>query len=491
MDRKTNSDPHNFINNPGPYDKVTYEERYPKRNKILNNVLEAIGYTPLIRLNKIPQSYGVKCEILVKCEYFNPGGSIKDRIILRMLNDAENDGRLKEGGLLIEPSSGNTGIGLGLVAAQKGYKSIVTIPDKNVGEKFTLMKALGIELVKTPTAVAFDDPRSYFCVAYQMSSQIPGAITLNQYSNISNPLSNYDHTAEELIDDCEGKIDSVVIGTGTGGTLTGIAAKIKEKIPSCKVVGVDPVGSIIAQPDEINSGVSSYKVEGLGHDYCPNTCVRKHVDHWVKTTDKESFDTARRMIKEEGLLIGGSSGTAVIGAIKYALAHNLGEGHRIVVVLPDSIRNYMSKFVSDDWMVDYGYLPLDTYENRSHKLHGKKVKDIELQPIQTYDKSLTIQEALKLFNSGEKAIVVEKEGKVEGAIYEEDLLTTFNNRSLKATDKISEINSKLVPVIKGDTDLSIVSKLLERHKIVLVEGSSDADSKFYRVTPKDILNLSL
>ena len=211
--------PTDFMNEPSELDVVTFEERYPKRGKILNSVLDAIGNTPLIRLNKIPQSYGLKCEILVKCEYFNPSGSIKDRIVYRMINDAEKLGRIKEGSLLIEPSSGNTGISLGVVGNLKGYKSVVTVPDKNEGEKMTLMKGLGLDIVKTQTAVAWDSPQSYFSIAYKMSESTPDAITLNQYNNISNALSNYDQTGEEIVEDCDGKLDYIVIGTGTGGTL--------------------------------------------------------------------------------------------------------------------------------------------------------------------------------------------------------------------------------------------------------------------------------
>lgn len=480
--------PEDFVNKPGEFDVVTHEDRYPPRGKILNNILEAVGNTPLVKLNKVPQSFGVKAQILAKCEYFNPGGSIKDRIVMRMINDAVKLGRLKEGGHLIEPTSGNTGVALGLCCSVLGYKGTVTMADKNDGEKVTTMKALGLDIVKTPSAVAWDDPQSYFSVAYEMSKNTSGALTLNQYEIISNALANYDQTAEELIEQCEGKIDVVVMATGTGGTLTGIAAKIKEKIPTCKVVGVDPIGSLIAEPDELNKDVGKpYKIEGMGHDFVPQTCVRKYVDQWIKSKDQESFELARRLIKEEGLLIGGSCGSILYGAIQYALQHNLDENQRVVIVLPDSIRNYMNKYANDDWMVDFGYYPQSSYEDPKHRLHGKQVSSLNLSPIKTYTKDLTVQEAVKLFKDGEPVIVLENQGKILGGVLEATLLSTFNSKGLKLTDNLQQVAVKPVPVVKSNTDLSIVAKLLERHKAVFVQEKEGGDVS--RITALDLMTL--
>lgn len=484
--------PTDFVNDPSPLDIITKGDPFPpKSNRIYKDVIETIGNTPLIRLNKVPQAFGVKCEILVKCEYFNPGGSIKDRIAVRMIADAEKAGRLKEGGIIVEPSSGNTAIALGMVGGLKGYKTIITLPDKNEGEKVVVMKALGLDIIKTASAVAFDDPASYFCIAKQMSEEIPGAITLNQYSNISNGLANYDTTGEEILEACENKIDYFVAGTGTGGTMTGISAKLKERVPTCKVVGVDPVGSLIA---EGHGQMKPYKVEGLGHDFTPNTCVKKYVDHWVKTTDQEAFDIARKLIKDEGLLIGSSCGSAVWGAIKFALDNNLNENQRMVVLLPDSIRNYCSKFANDDYLVDWGFLPVDTYKNPNHKLFGKTVKDLgDLKTVRIYNNQLTVGDSLKLYNDGESAILVEKNGTLAGAIFETDFQGKVFEKNLPATAQLKEFNPKKVPVVDFGTDLSIVSKFLERHKFILVaeNASQDAKATFYKVTPKELFALSL
>lgn len=480
--------PEDFVNNPGPNDQVTFEERYPpKKNVILNDVLEAVGNTPLVRLNKIPQSFGVKCQILAKCEYFNPGGSIKDRIVLRMANDAEKQGRLKRGGTIIEPSSGNTAVSLGVVSAVRGYNTTITIADKNAGEKITTMKALGLGVVKTSSACKHDDAGSYFKVAERLTKETPGAITFNQYGNISNALANYDQTAEEILEACDNKVDAVVCGAGTGGTITGIAAKIKEKAPSCKIVGIDPVGSTMAEPAELNVEPGKpWKVEGMGHDFIPDSLVRRNVDSWVKTRDPESLDLARRMIKEEGLLVGASSGAILAGAIKYAKDNNLNENQRIVIVLPDSIRNYMTKFANDDWMVDFGFLPTDFYLNKNNKLYGKTVKDLNLNSsVKKYTNQLTIKEALEIFDKGAEEIVLEKDGQVDGIIYASNFITTYYEKGLKPTDSIKEVNPQKIPVVNAQTDLSVVSKLLERHKVVLAQGS-----ELIRITPKDLLKLS-
>lgn len=481
--------PADFVNNPHPDDKVTFEERYPpKKNRILNDVLEAVGNTPLVRLNKIPQSFGVKCQILAKCEYFNPGGSIKDRIVLRMTNDAEKAGKLKRGGTIIEPSSGNTAVSLGVVSAVRGYKSTITIADKNAGEKITTMNALGLNVIKTSSACKHDEPGSYFSVAERLTKETPGAITLNQYGNISNALANYDQTAEEILEACENKLDAVVCGAGTGGTITGIAAKIREKVPTCKIVGIDPIGSTMAQPESLNVEAGKpWKVEGMGHDFIPDGLVREHVDTWVKTRDPESLDLARRMIKEEGLLIGASSGAILAGAIKYALDNNLGENQRIVIVLPDSIRNYMTKFASDDWMVDFGFYPAEFYVNKNHKLYGKTVKELNLTSVKRYTNQMTVKEALEIFEKGAEEIVLEKGGQTEGVIYASNFIATYYEKGLKPTDLLKEVNPQKVPVVNQETDLSVVSKMLERHKVVLAQG----ESGLYRITSKDLLKLSV
>ena len=282
---------------------------------------------------------------------------MKDRIGKRMFEDAEKSGRIKPGDTIIEPTSGNTGIGLALSAAVKGYRMIVTLPEKMSAEKVNVLTALGAEIVRTPTEAAFDSPDSHIGVANRLQKEIENATILDQYGNPSNPLAHYDGTAEEILDQCDGKIDAIVLGAGTGGTLTGTARKIKERVPDCVVVGVDPIGSILAEPDSLNdyNRLVGYQVEGTGYDFIPTVLDREIVDYWIKTSDKDSFTTSKRLIKEEGLLVGGSCGANVWAAVE--VAKKMGKGKRIVTLLPDSTRNYMTKFLMDKWMVLNGFMP--------------------------------------------------------------------------------------------------------------------------------------
>ncbi|XP_065206016.1 cystathionine beta-synthase-like protein [Planococcus citri] len=325
-----------------------------KNNKILPNMLHAIGNTPMVRLNKIPLEENVKCEMVVKCEFMNPGGSVKDRIGHRMVEEAEKSNILKPGMTIIEPSSGNTGIGLAVAAAIKGYRCIVVMPLKMSDEKVNTLKALGAEIIRTPTEAAFDSPEGLLMVAHKLSKEIPNSVVLDQYRNAGNPLAHYDTTGAEIIDQTDGKIDMLVLGVGTGGTMTGIARKIKQHNPQCVIVGVDPYGSILALPEELNqTDVTTYQVEGIGYDFIPTVLDRSVVDEWIKIGDKESFAMARRLIREEAILCGGSSGGVVHAACQ--AAKDLSEDKRCVVILADGIRNYMTKFVSPKWMSEKGF----------------------------------------------------------------------------------------------------------------------------------------
>ena len=296
----------------------------------------------MVKINKLANH--LKCNVYAKCEYFNPGGSVKDRIAKNMVLQAQKDGKIKPGDTLIEPTSGNTGIGIALAGAVLGYKVIITMPEKMSREKQIALEALGAEIIRTPTEAAWDDPESHISIAKKLEKELPNAHILDQYGNINNVLAHYHATGPEIYDDLEGKVDMVVAGAGTGGTITGVAKFMKEKNKDIQIVGADPVGSILAGPSE----VKSYHVEGIGYDFIPEVLDRDLIDRWIKTEDAPSFEMARRLIKEEGLLCGGSCGTAMYAALQ--AASELKEGQNCVVILPDGIRNYMTKFLSDDWM---------------------------------------------------------------------------------------------------------------------------------------------
>lgn len=312
-----------------------------------NNILEVIGRTPLVRINRLAKD--LECTLWAKCEFLNPGGSVKDRIGYNMVLQAEKSGRIKPGDTLIEPTSGNTGIGLALAGAVHGYRVIITMPEKMSREKQVVLEALGAEIIRTPTEAAWDAPESHIGVAKKMHKEIRNSHILDQYANPANPDAHYHGTGAEILADLDNKVDMVVVSAGTGGTITGIARRMKEFAPKCEVVGVDPVGSILAGPGEIGS----YKVEGIGYDFIPDVLDTKLVDTWVKTQDQESFHLARRLIREEGLLVGGSSGATLFGALKEA--RRLKKGQNCVVVLSDGVRNYMTKFVDNNWMKQNGF----------------------------------------------------------------------------------------------------------------------------------------
>jgi cystathionine beta-synthase len=317
----------------------------PLAPSYLTSITQAIGSTPMVRLNRIPQSLSLKPTILAKLELFNAGGSVKDRIALRMIEEAEKSGRIKPGDTLIEPTSGNTGIGLALVGAVKGYRTIITLPEKMSPEKVAVLRALGAEVVRTPTQAAWDAPESHIGVARRLEKEIPNSHILDQYGNPDNPLAHEYGTAEEIWTQSGGKVTAVIAGAGTGGTITGIARGLHKHNPKIKIIAADPQGSILALPETLNKAHENeaYKVEGIGYDFIPDVLKRDVVDKWYKTDDRESFMYARRLIAEEGILCGGSSGSAMAAMVKAVKELELTEEDVVVVVLPDSIRSYLSK----------------------------------------------------------------------------------------------------------------------------------------------------
>jgi len=314
---------------------------------IHENILSTIGNTPVVKINKIAKN--LDCNVFAKCEFFNPGGSVKDRIGWNMVKEAELSGRIKPGDTLIEPTSGNTGQGIALAAAVKGYKCIITMPEKMSQEKQIALEALGAEIIRTPSEAKSSDPESHISVAKKLNKEIENSHILDQYSNPSNPEAHYYGTAEEIIKDFNNNLDMVVISVGTGGTITGIAKRLKEEMPAIKVVGADPEGSILGGGDK----VSSYLVEGIGYDFIPEVLDNSLIDEYIKTKDEESFIMARRLIKEEGLLCGGSCGATMVAALK--AASKLKNGQNCLVILADGIRNYMTKFPNDNWMEENGF----------------------------------------------------------------------------------------------------------------------------------------
>ncbi|KAG6290905.1 hypothetical protein E4U09_004196 [Claviceps aff. purpurea] len=383
-------------------------DELPLAGRKLATVLSAtelIGNTPLVRLNKVPQSLGIECEVYAKTEFFNAGGSVKDRIALRMVEQAEKSGRIKPGDTLIEPTSGNTGIGLALIGAIKGYKTIITMPEKMSAEKVSVLRALGATIIRTPTQAAWDAPESHIGVARRLEKEMPNAHILDQYGNADNPLAHELGTAQEIWEQTGGKITALVAGAGTGGTITGIARGLKKHNKNIKVIAADPHGSILALPEVLNQEHvnESYKVEGIGYDFIPNVLEREIVDKWYKTDDQDSFVLARRLISEEGLLVGGSSGSAMSAMVKAVKEFGLGKGDVVVVVLPDSIRSYLSKFADDDWLAANGLLAVNGVEtsvssktsDATDPYAGATIASLRLKPVTSVIDTASCSEAIE------------------------------------------------------------------------------------------------
>jgi cystathionine beta-synthase len=444
--------------------------------KIHDSILEAIGNTPMVRMRHVGRDTG--CEILAKCEFLNAGGSVKDRIGKRMLEEAQKKGRIRPGDTLIEPTSGNTGIGLALAAAIYGYRMIITMPEKMSREKQVVLEALGAEIIRTPTEAAFDSPLSHIGVAKQLKSILPNAHILDQYSNPDNPLAHYHGTGAEILEQTGGKLDAVVMTAGTGGTISGVARKLKEEIKGIHVVGVDPDGSILAGPGPIHS----YKVEGIGYDFIPDVLDRSLVDEWVKTEDRPSFLMARRLIRQEGLLCGGSSGSAMWAALQ--VARRLGPGKRIVVLLPDSVRNYMTKFVDDRWMKENGFTESQWETNTI----GDTLRTLPRRKLISASSADTVADSVMMMKEhGISQLPVVDAGRLVGIVTESDLLTKLVDGRASLSSAVAEVMFRNVVTVKASEDAGHLLEIFAKGLVALV--LDDEEKLLGVITKMDLVDV--
>ena len=424
---------------------------------ILDSILDAVGETPVVRLRRIAR--GLPCEVLAKCEYLNPGGSVKDRIGVRMVLEAEKSGRIKPGDTLIEPTSGNTGIGMAMAAAVRGYRMIITMPEKMSREKQVTLEALGAEIIRTPTEAAWDAPESHIGVAKRLKEILPNSHILDQYNNPDNPLAHYHGTGAEIVRQMGGKLDAMVMTAGTGGTITGVARKLKEEIPTCRIVGVDPEGSILAGPGEIKT----YKVEGIGYDFIPAVLDTKLVDEWIKSNDRDSFLMARRLIRSEGLLVGGSSGSAVWAALK--VAARMKPGQRVLVILPDSIRNYMTKFVDPTWMRENRFVERDFAMGEI----GDVLRALPRRQVIAVDVVDTVGGAIETMKArGISQVPVLDKDKLAGILTEADVLQGLVSQQWKPDTKVAEAMVRRVSTVSENTPASMLQEIFARGEVAIV-----------------------
>jgi cystathionine beta-synthase len=432
-----------------------------------DNVVDIIGDTPLVRLRSVTE--GIAATVLAKVEYFNPGGSVKDRIALRMVEDAEKAGLLREGGTIVEPTSGNTGVGLALVAQLRGYRCVFVCPDKVSEDKQNVLRAYGAEVVVCPTAVAPEDPRSYYNVSDRLAREIPGAWKPDQYSNPANPRSHYEETGPELWKQTGGRITHFVAGVGTGGTITGVGKYLKEQGP-VRIIGADPEGSVYS-----GGTGRPYLVEGVGEDFWPETYDRGVCDEIIEVSDSDSFEMTRRLAREEGLLVGGSCGMAVVAALE--VARRAGPDDVIVVLLPDGGRGYLSKIFNDTWMARYGFLT--TGGNEATVAAALGSKSGEMPPLIHVHPTETVRDAIDYMREyGVSQLPVLKAeppvvtGEVAGSIAEKALLDALFTGQAHLHDTIERHMADPLPMIGGGQPVSEAVTLLENADaaMVLVDG---------------------
>ncbi|KAF2663756.1 putative cystathionine beta-synthase [Microthyrium microscopicum] len=440
---------------------------------VMDSITQQIGNTPMVRLNKIPQSLGIEATVYAKLEYFNAGGSVKDRIALRMIEQAEREGRIKPGDTLIEPTSGNTGIGLALVAAVKGYKTIITLPEKMSPEKVAVLRALNAEIIRTPTAAAYDSPESHIGVAKRLLKEIPNSHILDQYGNPNNPLAHEYGTGEEIWEQTKGKVTMLVAGAGTGGTITGIARGLRKHNKEVKIIAADPQGSILALPASLNDEHANegYQVEGIGYDFIPDVLDQKLVDKWYKTGDRESFMYARRLISEEGLLVGGSSGSAMAAAVSAIKEMGMKKGDVVVVVLPDSIRSYLSKYIDDDWLAANDLLPPTPADTPTEPISptlkakdpfaGATIASLRLKPLTSISRDSPCSEAIETMRDKgfDQLPVADTKHHLVGLVTLGNLLSYIGSGRADPTDPVNKVMFDFRHIPEVVTDPQEISNL--------------------------------
>jgi cystathionine beta-synthase len=438
------------------------------------SALELVGGTPIVRLDVIGRA--VAPQLLAKLEYLNPGGSVKDRIGLAMIEQAEREGKLRPGGTIVEPTSGNTGVGLAIAAAKKGYRCIFVMPDKMSQEKISMLRAYGAEVVICPTAVPPESPESYYSVSDRLAEEIPGGFKPDQYSNLANPQAHYEVTAPEIWEQTDGELAAIVISVGTGGTISGVGRYFKERKPEVLIVGADPEGSVYTA--ESDTDVHPYLVEGIGKDSWPETMDPSVVDEWVRVSDRDSFLTARRLAREEGLLVGGSGGTTVWAALE--IANRFGPDAAILTMLPDSGRSYMSKFYDDNWMLEHGFverrIPPPTV---AALLRSKRMEETEVPALVTIAAHQKVGEAIDVMQQYSiSQLPVVRDGEVGsladviGSLQDRDLLDrVFKNPDALHEDVAAAMQPPLAAVDAGQTLDEVFSTLTGRTNAVVVADS--------------------